>query len=441
MRRIAARTIAILLVSLLTGVCSTKADPQPETFDSDQYQWAYGRVVDSIVVVGNTKVKTIAILREMETRVGEPLDRVALERDQRYIGDLSPFASVEVTVEPVDDDACKLRIVVTERSTLLLRLVYPVLDYDINTERLIYGLKWKDRNFRKRLENLSVDAVRDNSNNDAAAIQWNTAWIGWNHVGVGGRLSYYNRGETVSEPAIVEQSRASFSVSLPLTSSRIKFSQLLWGLSLADNRVASPYQDTVDEILAGPSIGYRYDDRDSPLKPRYGHFFYVNLLTNRVVNGEGSTYYRIDNQLRAFRPLDEATVIAFYSNISVQLGTYPDYIRFGLGGPGTVRGYERSDFRSVNRWVQTAEMRFYPWPKRFYKLPFVGVSDFTMAMVTFVDGGIGWSRTSEFNADNYHVGFGFGFRLYSPFQDVLRFDLGFNRTGKVRPYFSTGVRF
>lgn len=441
MRRIAARTLAIFLVSLLTGVYSTKADPQPETFDVDQYQWAYGRVIDSIVVDGNTKVKTIAILREMESRVGDRLDAVALDRDQRFIGDLSPFASVVVTVDPIDDDRCIIRIAVTERSTLLLRLVYPVVDYDINTERLVYGLKWKDRNFRKRLENLSADVVRDNSSNDAAALQWSAGWIGWNHVGVGGRVSYFRRGQSAIEPSIVEQTRAGFSVSLPLTKSRIKFSQMLWGLSVADNRVASFEQTPQKEILAGPSIGYRYDDRDSHLKPRYGNYFFINVLSNRVVNGEGSTYHRIDNVLRGFRPIDEATVLGLYSNLSVQLGTYPDYIRFGLGGPGTVRGYERSDFRSVNRWVQTAELRFYPWPKRFYKLPFVGVSDFTLAMVTFLDGGIGWSTTEEFSAENYHVGYGFGFRLFSPFQDVLRFDLGFNRTGKVRLYFSTGVRF
>jgi hypothetical protein len=34
-----------------------------------------------------------------------------------------------------------------------------------------------------------------------------------------------------------------------------------------------------------------------------------------------------------------------------------------------------------------------------------------------------------------------GLRLFSPIQDVLRFDLGYSAAGRVRPYFSTGMNF
>ncbi|MDH3198854.1 MAG: hypothetical protein OEO21_11515, partial [Candidatus Krumholzibacteria bacterium] len=61
--------------------------------------------------------------------------------------------------------------------------------------------------------------------------------------------------------------------------------------------------------------------------------------------------------------------------------------------------------------------------------------------VAFVDTGIAWSSESEFSANNFHAGVGWGLRLYSPFQDVARFDFGYNSRGGIRPYFSTGVRF
>ena len=71
-------------------------------FDADAYRWAQGRVIDTVYVYGNTRVKTIAILRELESRPGQPLDAVAVDRDQRYLGDLNPFATVAIHVEPGD---------------------------------------------------------------------------------------------------------------------------------------------------------------------------------------------------------------------------------------------------------------------------------------------------------------------------------------------------
>ncbi len=439
---IARGTVACL--ALWAAVGSGTAEPRAATqarFDVDAYRWAQGRIIDTVYVDGNTRVKTIAVLREMESRPGRPLDAVSVDRDQRYLGDLSPFASVAIHVEPVGEDRCVLSVVVKERHTLLLKLIYPVLDYDINTERILYGVKWYDRNFRRRLENFSLEFVRDNRDNDAASAAWSTAWIGWHHVGAGARVSYFNRGELASEVTIVEQSRAQANLSVPLTDRRISFSQVIGGVALADNHVGTSDLDAEREELLSPSLGFRYDGRDGTVKPRRGGYFYVNVTGNRVLNGEGSTYYRVDNDIRYFHALDATTVVGMRSQAAIQIGAFPDYIRFGLGGPGTIRGYERSDFRSTQRWVQSLELRMMPWPKRLYKLPVLGTTDFQFGMVAFIDTGIGWTKESEFDLDNFHSGFGIGLRLFSPIQDVIRVDVGFTTQGDIRPYFSTGSNF
>jgi outer membrane protein assembly factor BamA len=429
---------------LCVAACSFHVDSRAVTlarFDAEAYRWAQGRIIDTVYVHGNTRVKTIAILRELESRAGQPLDAVAVDRDQRYLGDLNPFATVAIHVEPVGENRCALNVVVTERPALLLKLIYPVLDYDVNTERIRYGIKWYDRNFRRRLEDFSLEAVRDNRDNDAASAAWSTAWIGWSHVGVGARVSYFNRREPTSEPTIIEQTRGQASVSVPLTKSRISFSQLIGGVAVAANQVGVDDSNAERENLLSPSLGFRYDGRDGTVKPRNGGYFYVNLTSNRVINGEGSSYYRLDNDIRFFRALDRTTVLGLRSQSAIQLAEYPDYIRFGLGGPGTIRGWERSDFRSAQRWVQSLELRVMPWPKRFYKIPFVGLTDFQLGLVAFVDTGIGWSSREEFRLDNFHGGFGVGMRLFSPIQDVIRLDVGFTAEGTVRPYFSTGSNF
>ena len=81
-------------------------------------------------------------------------------------------------------------MVVTERPSLLLKLIYPVLEYDFNTERITYGLKWNDRNFRRRLEQFSTEGLRDNHDNNSASIGWSSGWVGWKHLGVGARASW-----------------------------------------------------------------------------------------------------------------------------------------------------------------------------------------------------------------------------------------------------------
>lgn len=433
-----AALIVAPLVACLFACDSRAAAPR---FDAAAYQWAQDRTIDTVLVYGNTRVKTIAILREMESQPGRRLDAMAVDRDQRFLGDLSPFATVDVHLEPIGDDKCIIHVVVSERPTLLLKLIYPVLDYDINTERIVYGLKWSDRNFRRRLEQFSAEGVRDNRENLSSSIGWSTAWVGWKHLGVGGRASYFDRTEPTSEPAIFRQGRLSGNVSIPLTERRISFSQVLTGLAYTQNRIGTREDETEEEELISPSVGFRFDNRDASLKPRRGALFNVNVLTNVVMHGKGDAYYRIDNDIRWFHPLDESTVLGFRSALTVQLADYPDYIRLGIGGAGTIRGYEVSDFRSAHRWIQSAELRLQPWPKVLYRLPFIGLADFQLGMVLFVDTGIGWTGKASFNYDNFHSGFGMGVRLFSPIQDVLRFDIAYTATGRIRPYFSTGLNF
>jgi outer membrane protein insertion porin family len=432
----------LFLVPLLAGLLSIESRASSaQRFESEAYQWAQGRLIDTVYVHGNTRVKSIAIQRELESRKGGRIDARAVERDQRYVSDLSPFATVAIHVEPVGADNCVLHVVVTERPTLLLNLIYPVLDYDLNTERLTYGLKWYDRNFRRRLESFSLDAKRDSQDNDAASASWSTAWIGWKHIGAGVNVAYLNRQEASSEPGIIEQTRAGVSASLPLTESRIAFSQMIFGLGTAHNRLGVRGQQSEDENLISPSVGFRFDDRYGSIKPRRGTYFYVGALANKVINAEQQAYYRIDNDVRHFIPLDENTVLGLRSLANIQLGEYPDYIRYGIGGANTIRGYERSDFRSAHRWVQSLELRIMPWPKMLYRVPFIGITDFQFGLVAFVDTGIGWTTPEEFKYDNFHSGFGVGLRLFSPIQDVLRVDLASGARGGIRPYFTAGSNF
>lgn len=446
MKSFVARAAVILFLPLLLGIPPSKAELTPaeetsETFDAEAFSWAYGQVIDSITVIGNKKTKSIALLREMESRVGERLDRKKLARDQRYLNDLSSIADIEVEVVQVRPGHCAIRLMVTERPTLLLKLIYPILEYDFNNDRFRYGFKFDDRNFRRLLESFSIDLTRNSIDDDNASIGWSTPWLGWQHIGVGGRLSYFRRGEARSSFTILEQYRASAGLSLPLTQSRISFSQVIGALTLESNRFGRQDEPSRNEVFLSPSLGYRLDRRDSRIKPSSGEYFYIVVQACRVVNGEGSSYFRLGNDVRFFRSISPKTVIALQSNFWHQFDKYPEYLTFGLGGAGTLRGFASGRFEGAHRWYQTVEWRISPFPKRFVRLPFVGLFDVTVGLVFFADTGIVWDNAAEFNTKRFHGGGGYGLHVYSPFQELVRLDMGFNAHGSAHLYFSTGIRF
>jgi outer membrane protein assembly factor BamA len=447
MKAVPRRVFIALLISFLLGppTANAESDMASEVspmFDAYVFEWAYGQVIDTVSVKGNAKTKSIALLRELESRVGTQLDRIKLERDHRYLSDLSSIATVEVAVYPVREGGCGLNFTVTERPLVFLKLVYPIVEYDFNNERFRFGLKVNDRNFRRRLESFSVGYTRNSVGDDNAGIGWSTAWIGWQHIGLGAWATYYHRGESIDTSySVVEQSRVTTALSLPLTDSRISFSRIIGGFTYAKNRLAKIGAEHKDEVLISPSLGFSLDRRNSPLKPSRGELFWVDVQANRVLNGNGSTYYQLRNDIRFFRPLTRWTVVAAQSNVSYQFGRFPEYIRFGMGGAGTLRGFSAGQFEGNHRWIQSLETRISPFPTWIFSLPYAKVVDVSVSGVLFVDGGIVWDNDEDFRTERWHVGYGFGLRIYSPFQDVVGVDLGFNRQGDVLFYFRTGVRF
>jgi len=434
------RQITALVAGLVVTCISfcARADEHDRVAETE---WARGFVIDSVLVSGNTRVRDEAILREMQLRAGARFDPEMLERDRRFIEDLSAFATADAAVDSAGAGHCIIRVCVTERSSLVTSLAYPVLEYDFDRQRLRYGVRWNDRNFRKRLESLSSSAIRDNLGRDNVSAGWSTRWVGWTQLGLSVGGSYFHRHDAPIERAIVEQTRVSAGVSIPLVDSRARVVQITGGLGLTNNRLGESGQSSTFETLVSPGVGVRYDSRDSGLRPRKGEALFSGLTLHTVVNDGRGPYFLYTADARLYRAVSPRSVLAMWTRLDYQFGEFPDYIRFGLGGSGTLRGYNRNAFRGSHRWFQTAELRISPWNRWLTRFPIVGVTDFRLAFAVFVDTGIAWRRAASFSSDNAHSGFGAGLRLYSPIQDVLRFDVGMTAHGTAHAYFSSGVRF
>jgi outer membrane protein assembly factor BamA len=160
-----------------------------------------------------------------------------------------------------------------------------------------------------------------------------------------------------------------------------------------------------------------------------------------MVRGGNNTYYQVRNDIRLFRPLMRYTVLGLHSNIAYQFGEFPSYVRFGMGGARSLRGYSDGQFEGNHRWIQSLEARITPFPTWIFSVPYAKVVDVSVSGVLFVDTGIVWDNSVNFDVNRWHAGYGVGLRIFSPFQDVVGIDLGFNRRGDVHFYFSTGYRF
>ena len=214
-------------------VASNRAPPRKRASTPKPIGGPRGALIDTVYVHGNTRVKTIAVLREMESRPGRPLDAVAVDRDQRYLGDLSPFATVAIHVEPIGEDRCVLecRRHGTSDTASESHLPRPRLRRQHRAPRLRRQMvrPQLSKATRKFLTRLTCATTATTTTPRSA---WSTAWIGWKHIGVGGRASYFNRHEPTSDPTIFQQLRGQANLSIPLTERRISFSQIIAGVAV-----------------------------------------------------------------------------------------------------------------------------------------------------------------------------------------------------------------
>jgi outer membrane protein insertion porin family len=430
--------VATLIIHLTCVFSISQADPGH--MDDSAFAWAYGSIVDSVTVTGNKNTRDHAILREMETQPGNVLNKEDLHRDIHFIQGLSSLSEVLVRAEELSPGHVALRISVRERAQILLKAILPYLKYDFETG-VTYGIRWSDKNFRGRLENLSFIYTRNERNDDNVSFGWSAPWIGWKHWSVGMGVAFYSRGDDPVEPELLERLGLRAYVGIPLTESRKTFSQLLLSGSLNKSRTGSAFDPVDKERSVSPAIGYRYDTRNSQLIPTEGGSYGFTVSSTYALDGERNPYYRFINDLRYFLAVAEKSTIALYSNLNYQFGDYPEYSVVRIGGSGSLRGEPNGRFKGAHRWIGTVEWRYLFLPRVVFAVPIINEFDVGLGLVTFMDTGIVWNGSDDFGVNNLHGTAGLGVRFYSPIRDVVRLDFGFNARGDYRFHLATGIRF
>lgn len=184
----------------------------------------YGCSIDTIVVTGNTRTKSGAILREMATKRGSCLDEKLIRRDAAFLRGLGYFAEVNLDAEQSAPGACRLIVSVVDRPGLFMRFPYPVVNYDFE-KGLSYGFTWKVKNFRGNAENLSLSAIRRQEKEQGAGFSWSNPWFAGRRVRLGVDAGAYRRMEEpgdANEEYVRERVFAGVGVGVPLSRNLVR---------------------------------------------------------------------------------------------------------------------------------------------------------------------------------------------------------------------------
>ncbi len=423
--------------------------------------------LESIHVEGNTKTKSVVIIRELALGPGEVFNTVRMKNSQRRLENTRFFDTVNL--QPVATEIPErrdLRISVTEGRTgnLSFGLGFSSLEraivfaevsqgnFDLFNPRS--GFQGAGQKFRFR--------VQLGTRSNEVILSFEEPWLFHRELALGFQIY---RTETRYLATTYNELRTGIEVYLRKRLFELVEGRLSYRIEVVDifDVRDAPFIIQNEEGKRSVSkVGFSLlrDTRDSLLVTTRGNR--VELLTE-VAGGpfRGQTdYYRVEARGSQFYQVFEAQtqVISFIGRMgSVQsFGDSPEvpfFDRYFLGGPYTMRGF---DFRDVGpRWRD--DPRFADDP-RFPSEPIGGSSygfmslEYTLTVVepirfaVFYDWGFVNMDKFDFDPSDYNDNFGFGFRLMV-MGAPLRFDYGipitsddFNDRGG-RFSFSFGTRF
>ena len=126
--------------------------------------------------------------------------------------------------------------------------------------------------------------------------------------------------------------------------------------------------------ISGLGASVLFDSRDNVLFPRHGRYVKVAADRYAPLFGSAFAYTSVEVDMRAYRPVRTADVIAGQVFLKTRNGATPFYELPSLGGDSTMRGYYRGRYRDAAIVTAQAEYRAHIW-KRLSAAAFAGMGE------------------------------------------------------------------
>lgn len=407
------------------------------------------RVAD-VRIEGNKKTKNHVIQRYITVEPGELLNVNKLREDQRKLGNLGIFESIDIKLDMAEtEDAYIVTYVLKEARTGSAGIG---AGYS-STEKLIGYIEVSESNFLGRLQTVNVN-WQFGKGRSSYSLGFYDPWIDAKQTSFG--INLYNRTRAVTR----EWDKSSFqwngegdppceirydeltrggnaSIGRPLKQNmRLSLSLRIDGTEL----VPLPQEGKAKTEKAewawlpgkNPSgdtrsltLSLTGDTRDYYMNPTKGFYWRASAETAGRLLGGSYTFSKYQGEGSTYREVRPNQVFAVRLSGGTSTGALPPHEQYRIGGAETLRGYNYGEFYGDSMLLANAEYRF-----RILK----GVQG-----VVFVDTGGIWLKDEEIDVEGFSTGAGLGVRVETPI-GMLRIDYGIGKQGG-QAYLSFGQMF
>ncbi|MBI4622454.1 MAG: outer membrane protein assembly factor BamA [Verrucomicrobia bacterium] len=416
-------------------------------------------IVESIVVEGNAKTKSLVILRELVLGPGDVFSTVLMKISKLRLENTRFFEDVNVTPQETNIPGRRnMRIAVhegrtgnltfgagfssLERATLFAEVSQS--NFDLFNRRSFFQGDGQKFRLRMQLGSLSSEVV----------LSFEEPWLFQRQLGLG--FSVF-RTSSEYNSSVYSQIETGFEVYLRKHLFELWNGRLSYTYEIFDINNVSPSASQIIQSLAGrnalSTIGLQAerDTRDKIINTTSGNRVELNLnfAGGPLGGAKINNYYSLEFRGSQFFPVFEAQtqVLSLIARGGViqNFGESTDvayYKKWYLGGPTTLRGFEFRDVSPRDQFDEPVGGKTYGFFSAEYSLDIVSPIRFAV----FYDAGFVNAGAYDFNPGTYNDNFGVGVRLFVA-GAPLSLDFGIPLTGsklnkKGNQFnFSFGTRF
>ena len=403
--------------------------------------------VSDIRVEGNKKTKEYVIRRQITVKPGELLNVNKLREDQRRLGNLGIFESVDIKLDL--DEAKKgyiVTYVVKEARTGSAALGAGWS----SAEGFIGYIELAEDNFLGRQQRVNINWQFGGGRN-SYELGFYDPWLDSRRTSFG--LNLYNRTSRVERnwdeqrydwtgtgghPEKVKYSEqrrgGSVSVGRPLNldtrvslSLRIDATKLTPLAEEGQSEAGWTWLEGKDPSGETRSVTLSLvnDTRDHYMNPKSGSLKRVSAEMAGGILGGDYTFGKYQAEGSVYREVFSNQVLALHLAAGLSTGTLPPHEQYRIGGAESLRGYDYGEFYGDKMILANAEYRF-----QIIK---------GLQGVVFADTGAAWLKDDPMNLADFSTGVGVGVRIDTPI-GMLRIDYGVGKEGG-QAYFSFGQMF
>ena len=373
----------------------------------------------AIKLTGLDVTQEKVVLRELSTKVGDPLNCQKIEADKKTLMGLEIFSGIEHALLEEENSIT----LIYEFKEMPAYLIVPSIA-KTDQEGWLASLNLATLNLngldiRSQLTYRTNFHPKFNTSNEFYSYL-SSPWL------FDQPLEYlFLLGKTQSYNSLKEFDEDSYRNEIRL------YYRLKNKLQIKAHHLGKYYKHTDDlhqwydlggwDVLLGYGVGLKYEDIDNPKSPMEGISVEIEYMPN-FLNNSTLQYHSYDFDFRSWNSYLR-NILHTSTMLRYRQGDVAFYEAYHLGGINSLRGYTPEPTRAYkNEWLSTLEYRYQIVPLTSYQLPVLGWNLFWgLEAALGWDFAVNWNDSS--NSDYRHSPY-VGIHLLQPGIQRIRFEVG-----------------